>query len=373
MSQTVRFGHQGNDHLTLRDSGVLFGFGGDDTLVAEGNSAAYYQAFMLGGRGNDRYIFDGAAAVIADTGGHDSLRLPGSQYDYVGAFVEGRDLLLVNQWTGQEVFILDAGGRGKIETFHSEYGDTLGFDEVARQIYSDGLGNVSYAELEAVSAGQFNAHQFAMAREINLAWADMDWDSVWQQVADRGAGPGAVAETLNARLESGLSPAARAEWHRQQGPETLKQASFEGVEQHLPETPEGDAGSPGLIPRETVAKIALLYEAALDRVPDIDGLNYWAEASQALSFDDISARFIDSDEFRHSVDASSDDAFVNQLYLNVLDRPADASGEAYWLGQIADGMAQSEVLSRFADSDENRADADWLAGLEQTDDGWVIA
>lgn len=373
MQQTIRFGNGGNNALTLGDNGALFGFDGNDTLAVKWNDTDYYQAFMVGGRGNDHYVFNGDIGTIVDTGGNDTLTLPGSSGDYIGAFVEGRDLLLHNELSGQEIFILNAKGRGTVETFRSEYGETLYFSEVVNQIYSQGLGNLSYAELETISGGIFSASEFSAAREINLAWANLDWDGVWQQVSDRGADPEAVANTLNAHLMSMLSPAAQQEWHRQQGPESLRLADFEGVEQNLPSAAGGGAGvPPELLPRDTVEKIALLYEAALDRVPDIGGLNYWIGKAETLSVENIAAYFVDSEEFQQRFDVSTDDQFINQLYLNVLDRPADSGGEAYWLDVMRNGNTEGAVLGNFSSSEENIANATWLAGLEQTDAGWIV-
>lgn len=376
MEQTIHFGNDANNLLTLGSHGVLFGFGGDDILTAEWNDTSYYQAFMVGGQGNDTYLFDGDVATIVDTGGYDSLTLPGSRSEYTGAFVNHQDLLLVNQFTGQGAFILNAKGQGKVEEFHTEYGETLSFSDVARTVYSEGLGNISYRQLEQETGGLFKAEEFAAAREVNLAWARMDWNAVWQQADHRGGSDDAIATTLNSHLVGMLSPAAQKYWYKMDGPQSLQVADFEGVEQHLPSTGGNHDGGhddwPALIPRDTVERIALLYEAALDRVPDIGGLNYWIEQGQHQSVDNIAAYFVDSEEFQQHFDVSTNDQFINQLYLNVLDRPADSGGEAYWLSVMQDGMTEGAVLSNFARSEENIANATWLAGLEQTDDGWIV-
>ena len=47
--------------------------------------------------------------------------------------------------------------------------------------------------------------------------------------------------------------------------------------------------------------------------------------------------------------------FVEQLYRNVLDRPGEAGGVAYWTGLLEDGLAsRAIVLAGFAESAENR-------------------
>lgn len=376
MEQTITFGNDAGNNLSLRDHGVLFGFGGDDTLSAQWNSVSYYQAFLLGGQGNDTYRFDGDIATIVDTGGDDSLTLPGSRSDYTGAFLEGRDLMLVNTWTDQGVIILDARGRGTIETFHTEYGETLSFSQVASEVYREGLGDISYRQLEQETGGMFTAENFAAAREINIAWTRMDWDAVWQQLDGRSDDDAFIAETLSARLMTMISSDARQLWYEMGGPQQLQRADFEGVEQHLGGHAGADDGilhGSWPLPREAVEKIALLYEAALDRVPDVGGLNYWIDQGRYQSVEQIAGEFADSDEFEQRFDVATDAEFIDRLYLNVLDRPADAGGRDFWLDAMENGLSKGGVLSEFSDSPENIANAIWLAGLEQTTDSqWVI-
>lgn len=124
---------------------------------------------------------------------------------------------------------------------------------------------------------------------------------------------------------------------------------------------------------ELAERVALLYEAALDRMPDEGGLNYWfAKAGRGLEIVEIAGRFIVSEEFQKKYDVVTDQDFIEQLYLNVLDREAETSGRDYWLGQMGAGASQAQVLSHFASSDENMANATWLSGLTDTDNGWVL-
>lgn len=85
-------------------------------------------------------------------------------------------------------------------------------------------------------------------------------------------------------------------------------------------------------------------------------------------------RFLASDEFQSRFDVENDQDFITQLYANVLDRTPDSSGETYWLGELDNGKAPTDVLLGFSNSDENRINAgDWLSGL-QTDnhqDWWI--
>jgi hypothetical protein len=51
----------------------------------------------------------------------------------------------------------------------------------------------------------------------------------------------------------------------------------------------------------------------------------------------------------------SNDAFVTELYTNVLGRTPDPAGLAYWEGQANSGMARDQLLVAFATSTENHA------------------
>lgn len=155
----------------------------------------------------------------------------------------------------------------------------------------------------------------------------------------------------------------------------------------LPSLPNGDvndalasayAAADQAQERGDVSEIALLYEAALDRIPDIGGFNFWIDVFEGgQSFKDIAFQFLDNPEFQQKfgdVDTLSPEEFVNQLYLNVLGREADAGGSEFWTNKIEQGADYADVLLAFADSDENVAQATYLDFLEEVSPGewdWV--
>jgi serralysin len=99
-----------------------------------------------------------------------------------------------------------------------------------------------------------------------------------------------------------------------------------------------------------------LYQAAFDRTPDAAGLGYQMSALDAgLALRDVAANFIASPEFGRTYGALDDRAFVNQLYVNVLHRAADAGGLAYHTGRLAAGASRADVLVGFSESPENQA------------------
>ena len=69
----------------------------------------------------------------------------------------------------------------------------------------------------------------------------------------------------------------------------------------------------------------------------------------------MSQQFIDSQEFKTKYGALDNSKFVNQLYLNVLDRNGEPNGIAGWVNGIANGLSRAEVLKGFSESSENKA------------------
>ena len=105
---------------------------------------------------------------------------------------------------------------------------------------------------------------------------------------------------------------------------------------------------------QTVSPIAQLYYAALGRIPDAAGLQYWVNAYQnGASLTSISKSFIQSAEFQSNFSATTDNnGFLDLLYKHVFNRSPDDAGKEYWLSAMAEGMIQAEVLVGFAQSAE---------------------
>lgn len=106
--------------------------------------------------------------------------------------------------------------------------------------------------------------------------------------------------------------------------------------------------------------ILRIYLAALDRIPDQSGLQYWTEVNRGgQSLPSIAGYFMESDEFRQKFGTPDDEGFVELVYQNVLDRSPDASGLAYWVGLLEEGHTRSAILNGFAQSPEfvTRTDA----------------
>ena len=105
------------------------------------------------------------------------------------------------------------------------------------------------------------------------------------------------------------------------------------------------------------AQVVRLYQATLDRVPDLPGLYHWIGhldgAGRPLA--DVAAGFVGSAEFRAVYGTTDSTGFVALLYRNVLGRDPDAAGLAYWTGQLTQhGQSRAQVVTGFSESGEFR-------------------
>lgn len=101
-----------------------------------------------------------------------------------------------------------------------------------------------------------------------------------------------------------------------------------------------------------------LYQAAFDRKPDTSGLNYWVkEMDGGNNLQQIAQGFVDSAEFKKLNPTNDPASIINNYYLHVLHREADAGGYSYWQDAMAGGMTASQMLVSFSESAENIANA----------------
>ena len=101
--------------------------------------------------------------------------------------------------------------------------------------------------------------------------------------------------------------------------------------------------------------IVRLYKAAFGRIPDKEGLDYWAGKIDGgvHNLQDVSTLFITSPEFdtRFGV-APSLEQIVTKMYQNTFARTPDAEGFDYWVGQVQNGLTISDLLLNFTESPE---------------------
>jgi len=128
---------------------------------------------------------------------------------------------------------------------------------------------------------------------------------------------------------------------------------------------------------DDVGRIVSLYQAALNRTPDIGGMNYWVDAfTDGMEIESIAQNFVDSTEFTTYFAMDTNEAYLDTLYQNVLGREGEESGFNWWLNALNEGESYNKVLMGFSDSIENQVQVAPLIGLiqyEEPADQWMFA
>ena len=107
-------------------------------------------------------------------------------------------------------------------------------------------------------------------------------------------------------------------------------------------------------PTDTAGEVYRLYEAALGRAPDPEGLAGWAnQVDSGVSLQSVANSFVTSTEFQNVYGSLTDTAFVTLLYHNVLHRAPDPGGLNGWLGALSQGVSRAQVLLGFSQSQED--------------------
>ncbi|TXF99175.1 DUF4214 domain-containing protein [Massilia arenae] len=99
-----------------------------------------------------------------------------------------------------------------------------------------------------------------------------------------------------------------------------------------------------------------LYRAAFNRTPDTGGIAFWIRSMDGgLTLENMARDFSRSDEFITLYGAApTHSQIITAIYRNVLKRPPDEAGAAYWLQHLANGMPIERLLVEFSESPENK-------------------
>ena len=101
-----------------------------------------------------------------------------------------------------------------------------------------------------------------------------------------------------------------------------------------------------------------IYQAAFARTPDPGGLGFWIKAMDGgASIKTVAQEFMKSAEFIGMYGATtSNTAFIEKLYQNVLRRPGDQGGIDFWVKALdANNADRATVLAQFSESPENQS------------------
>ena len=107
---------------------------------------------------------------------------------------------------------------------------------------------------------------------------------------------------------------------------------------------------------DSAGAVYRLYQAALGRTPEQEGLGYWIHyLDNGLDLTLMSQHFIQSPEFLQKYGSeTTDEAYVSLLYNNILGREPEQSGFDYWVDKLSSGNSRAEILPGFSESQENQ-------------------
>jgi hypothetical protein len=114
-----------------------------------------------------------------------------------------------------------------------------------------------------------------------------------------------------------------------------------------------------------------LYLAYFNRIPDADGLNYWAgRYKDGMSLNDIGDSFFNAAIVYPSLTGYTQDMktadFINNIYRNALGRKegADAGGMEYWSNKLDSGTTKGAMVNFILNSAHNtKGEYAWVADL----------
>jgi hypothetical protein len=324
----------GNDTLIFTGDQNVYvdGREGDDTIItAAGNDTIYGGAgnnVIISGAGDDQIFLAGTSDVVNAGEGYDVVTLQGSSAAY--EFVAGNNFN-VNGTGAQTASITNA----EFLAFDNEESIALATSEdqaAALRLYQGILGRDADAAGAKVWAGAADqgvatgsiAQSFLDSLEFKADASEAFVTSLYQNLLERTAPEATDVEYWSNVLASGASRADVATTFAL-SPDaiTVDQSNSEYVES--------------------------LYQSALGRDSDAEGLNSWVTALfNGASRGDIAQSIVNSAEAATKVNAD----FIDTLYSNALDRPADTEGKAFWVDSLAQGVTQAEVAVAIVGSPE---------------------
>jgi hypothetical protein len=324
----------GNDTLIFTGDQNVYvdGREGDDTIItAAGNDTIYGGAgnnVIISGAGDDQIFLAGTSDVVNAGEGYDVVTLQGSSAAY--EFVAGNN------------FNVNGTGAQTASITNAEF---LAFDNEE---------SIALATSEDQAAA-LRLYQGILGRDADAAGA-----KVWAGAADQGVATGSIAQSFLDSFE-----------FKADASEAFVTSLYENLlERTAPEATDVEYWSNVLASGASRADVATtfalspdaitvdqtnseyvesLYQSALGRESDTEGLNSWVTALfNGASRGDIAQSIVNSAEAATKVNAD----FIDTLYSNALDRPADTEGKAFWVDSLAQGVTQAEVAVAIVGSPE---------------------
>jgi len=383
------FGSAFADSFTLgADDELLILAGAGDDIITNTNTAATTLSILAGELGNDTITNNlGAVADVLDGGaGNDTITnsgaLTGGSFNSIlgGA---GDDLItnsglvagLIDAEAGNDTIIISgavaggiSGGAGNDRIIDSALVNNVdGGAGVDTLVLSEGFGNIGLANGSTTALsigasdtglenGSFSGFEFLEVEGLTFS---IDTSTLSRAItnADQGnqvvlsnAGE-LVAISGNDGQVLGLA-----------GNDFLTSSDADhnligGVGQDFLVGNGGDdvlAGDTPFALTSVEGDIFRAFQAVFDRAPDLGGFNAFVQEVRLGNLDQESviAEFVDSAEFQSTFGTLDNNAFIEQLFLNVFDREASLADVNAFAGTLNAGRERANVVVELANSAE---------------------
>jgi len=308
---------------------VLNGGGGNDVLIGLGGNDT-----LNGGAGIDQASYSGLFRTYGATTVAGVTTLNGGAVEGIDTLTSVEHILFAD---GKFSSDPDSAGAQIIRLYDAALGrgaDPLGLDFWVDQIEDRGATVVTAAN-SFVSSTEF------LSVAGNLSNAQFI-DYIYQQALGRAADSDGKA-FWTGQLDSGLTRGefvvgiSESSEHRGLTAATVAQGYFQT--------------------NDSYQAVALLYDTFANRLPDASGLTFWAEQVKSgdATVSQVANAFAASAEFTAVTQGLSNAQLVDLVYQNALDRVPDANGRVFWTSQLDSGLSKGEFLYSISASDEHVA------------------
>ncbi|KAB1078820.1 DUF4214 domain-containing protein [Methylobacterium soli] len=123
------------------------------------------------------------------------------------------------------------------------------------------------------------------------------------------------------------------------------------------------------VPDAQAADVARLYYTMLDRAPDAGGLEFWTDQlEQGGALSSLAQGFLATSESQAKYGSLANSSYVDALYENALGRHADADGLQFWTARLDSGTSRADLAVQLSDSAEAHT-----VHVGQIELGWHLA
>ena len=319
-------GTAGNDFLT--------GGAGDDTLQGQGGNDVLVDSAgndtLDGGDGFDIAVFtNGLRGTTISTNGGNRVVTHGNETDTLTAVEE------IHFADGRMVYNPQDGIAQVVRLFNAALGREP--DQAGLNFWATAIKNG--VSLTSLADGFIGSPEFA-----SRYGSDLSNEAFVTAVYKNTLGRDPDAEGLNFWVSALTAGSSRGQ-----------------ILRDFSESAENVQKTAGLVAAgiwdadDQAVQVARLYDTVFSRTPDLEGTVFWKSAIQngAATLLGVADAFTSSTEFQQQYGGLSNRDFVSAMYQNALNRGADAEGLNFWTAALDAGGSRAQLVIDLSESNEH--------------------